>query len=59
MTGAATSMVTGMTDSAGSRICGGKVGGEQSSKISVRADCLDAEYDDTADHTEPSNNNVE
>ncbi len=47
-----------MTDSAGSKTCGEKMGGEESSKISDnRADCPDAEYEDTADHTEPSNNN--
>ncbi len=34
------------------------MGGEESSKLSDnRADCPDAEYDDTADHTEPGNNN--
>ncbi len=50
-------MATGMTNSAGSKICGEKGGSEDSSKISDRADCPDAEYDDTADHTEPSDNN--
>ena len=51
-------MATGMKDSAGSTTCGEKVGGEESGKISDnRANCLDAKYDDTADHTEPGNNN--
>ncbi len=57
MLGTAAKMATSMTDSAGSKICGGKVGGEESSKKSVRAECPDAEYD-TADHTEPGSNNV-
>ena len=58
MSSAAAKMATGMTDSAGSRTCGEKMGGEESSKIlDNRADCPDAEYDDTADHTEPSNTN--
>ncbi len=57
-TSAAANMVTGMTSSAGSRTCGEKVGGEESSKTTEnRADCPDAEDDDTADHTEQSKNN--
>ena len=55
MTSAAGNMATGMRDSAGSKICGEEVEGEESSKISDRADC--PEYDNTADHTKPSNNN--
>jgi hypothetical protein len=46
------------TYSAGSKTCGEKVGGEESSKLSDnRANCPDIEYDNTADQTEPSNNN--
>ena len=57
MTSAAANMATGITDSAGSETCGEKMGGEESRKISDnRADCPDAEYDDKADRTEPSNN---
>ena len=58
MISAAANTATGMTDSAGSKTCGEKMRSEESSKISDnRADCPDAAYDDTADHTEPSNNN--
>ena len=58
MTSAAASTATDMTDSAGSKICGEKVGGDKSSELSDKADCCpDAEYDNTADHTESGNNN--
>ena len=57
VTSSAANMATGMTDSAGSKTCGEKMGGEESSKISDnRADSPNADYDDTADLTKPSNN---
>ena len=59
MTSAVANIATGMTDSAGSKTCGEKMGREESSKISDRADCPDAKYEDRADHTEPSNNLLE
>ena len=46
-----------MTNNAGSKTYSEKMGGEVCSTISDnRADCPDAEYNDTADHTEPGKN---